>query len=97
LDLLGLIRPNRDFSMGYSDFQIRIFSSLSSLSPERMISLPRLRQRDAISNFYADSVDGSVFKVPGRPVVGSDPERAFPTSTGAAENAGKRPQALRAG
>ena len=25
LDLLGFIRPNRDFSMGYDEFQIRIF------------------------------------------------------------------------
>ena len=50
LVLLGFIRPNRDLSMGYSDFQIRIFSS-----PLRPVAKPRLA-RCAFDSDYQHNV-----------------------------------------
>ncbi len=92
----GLRRnPNKNFSPR---------SVLASrLSPERMISLRRLCQRGAISNFCRKIVSKVRFlKCPAAPAVGQfeisafDPVLSFQISPQRAENAEKRPLALQA-
>src|SRR5208282_3019379 len=61
LDLLGFIRPNRDFSMGCSDFQIRIFSPLSlrlGLTLSNWGKVPRF------SDFCKQIDEESAFRIP---------------------------------